>query len=145
MTTRINLSEVKALIEAAGGAISVIGTCFDRDYLDVAGQGEFPQVWIMGQRLRRRGDGVNSRGYHQLLDVEVAVLCVVKRYADGDNSPEDALTELVGLVVDAIANLKVSNSYSFRLDSIQDGDPSDSVMSAIVVFSTQVAYRGYSP
>lgn len=142
MNARLSIAAIAAQLRTVPGLTGVrIGTCYDRDYLTAFAK-SWPAVWIAAQRMTVLDDGMAYSGqFRQHCKAELAVRLVVQRYADGSIDGEVRLNALHDAVVDAIKDWTPTNAdQPFVLVSAADGDATESVMTADVIFSTTVTY-----
>lgn len=142
MIPRVRLDEIASRLTAELPAVPKIGTCYDVDYLKSAGKGEFPQVWVVGQRMARQGDGVGAQDYTQQMAGEILVLVAVGRYAVGETQPEGALHALVGEVTTVLANWTPPSAWrALRLERVEDGTADESFLTCRIVFTAGAIHR----
>lgn len=147
MNQRLSLAAIAEHLRAQPALEGVhVGTGYDHDYLTEFGK-RWPAVWIGAQRLRRITDGDGLSGYYlQDCNVDVVFRIVVQRYAAGDVSPEAALNSLHDALSSILCQYQPAGADSrFVWDSGQDGECSESVMTADLVFTCRVTYQGPAP
>lgn len=141
MIGRLSLAEIKARLVAELAPGPTIATALERNYLTEYAR-TFPAVWVCAQRAVAR-TGVEEDGsagwYEQQLAVEFVVRVVVQRYADGVVDNSGALDALINDAHGALCGWTPSNaSRPVTLSSAQDGPPHESIMSADLVFRTEI-------
>lgn len=147
MNQRLSLSGIATHLRTQAALAGVhVGTGYDANYLTAFGT-TYPAVWVGAQRLTRLDDGRGYTGqYRQHCRVEVVFRLVVQRYAAGEISPEGALNTLHDNVVAALTAYRPAGADdAFVWESCQDGDLSESVMTADLVMSVTTTYASNSP
>lgn len=142
MNARLSIAAIATHLRAQTALAGVrIGTGYDRDYL-TAFPKIWPAVWIAAQRLSRIDDGRAFSGqFRQHCKVDIAVRLVVQRYADGSIDAESRLNALHDAVSDALKDWTPSGADEPLVwESSQDGDATESVMTADLIFSTTLTY-----
>lgn len=147
MNQRLSLSAIADHLRSRPALAGThVGTGYDADYLTSFGT-TYPAVWVGAQRLSRLDDGRGYTGeYRQHCRVEVVFRLVVQRYAAGETNPEAALNSLHNSVVAALTAFRPSGADdAFVWESCQDGDLSESVMTADLVMSVTTTYASNTP
>ena len=142
MNARLSLSDIASKLKTHQGMTGVhVGTGYDLDYLTKFGT-TYPAVWVGAQRWSKLDGGMSYSGlYRQHGKVDVVVRLVVQRYAVGDIDPESTLNTLHDDVIDALKDWVPQGAGSpFVIESTQDGDLSESVITADIIFSTTTTY-----
>ncbi len=142
MNSRLSIAAIADHVRTAlGASVQRVGTGYDRDYLQSFPKA-WPAVWIAAQRLTRIDDGMAFSGvFRQHCKVEVAVRLVVQRYADGQLDGEARLNALHDAVADALKDWTPDGAdQPLVWESAADGDATESLMSADLIFSTTVTY-----
>ena len=142
MNARLSIATLAATLRATPALAGMrVGTCYDRDYMTAFGK-VYPSVWVAAQRMTVLDDGRAYSGqFRQHAKAEVAVRLVVQRYADGSLDAEARLNALHDAVVDALKDFTPPDAdQPFVLVSAADGDASEAVMTADIIFSTTVTY-----
>lgn len=140
MNGRLSLASVATRLTNKLTGVHV-GTGYDRDYLTSFAR-TWPAVWVAAQRLQRMDDGRGWSGqFRQHCKVDVAVRLVVQRYADGSVDGEARLNTLHDAVADALKDWTPAGADTPLVwESAQDGDATESLMTADLIFSTSVTY-----
>lgn len=140
MNARLSLSAIADHLRAQLSGVHV-GTGYDNDFITDFGK-RYPAVWVGAQRLQRLDDGRGLTGqYRQHCRVEVVFRLVVQRYAAGVTSPEADLNTLHDSVAAALTAYRPAGADdAFVWDSCQDGELSESVMTADLVMSVTTTY-----
>ena len=147
MNRRISLASIvtrlKQQVPRSLG-VNHIGSSLDFDFLESVGDAsKWPAGWVGAQRSTPLDDG---RGYsgraRQLVRVEFACRVIVKRYVAGEASEEDQLNRICDAVADALMGWTPGNGVQplVWVQSI-DGPPEQSVMTADLLFATEVTYQ----
>ena len=144
MNARLSLSGIaKRLCGQLPDTLGVArtGTCYDRDYLTAFAK-TWPAVWVAGQRLTPLDDGRGFSGqFRQHCKIEIAIRLVVQRYADGSTDAEERLNALHDAVADALKDWTPTGADEPLVwVSAADGDATESVMTADLIFSTTCTY-----
>jgi hypothetical protein len=140
MNARLSLSAIADYLRAQLPGVHV-GTGYDNDFITDFGK-RYPAVWVGAQRLQRLDDGRGLTGqYRQHCRVEVVFRLVVQRYAAGVTSPEGDLNTLHDNVAAALTTYRPAGADdAFVWESCQDGELSESVMTADLVMSVTTTY-----
>lgn len=140
MNARLNLSAIADHLRTQLPGVHV-GTGYDNNFITDFGK-RYPAVWVGAQRLQRLDDGRGLTGqYRQSCRVEVVFRLVVQRYAAGVTSPEADLNTLHDSVAAALTAYKPTGADdAFVWESCQDGELSESVMTADLVMSVTTTY-----
>lgn len=106
---------------------------------------KWPAVWVLAQKTRALDSDDENVGltghYRQHMSVEVAVRCVVQRYADGETTSEAPLNALIDSVTSSLKKWKPTGAdVPLRLVQIQDGPDHESVSYADVIVGTTTTY-----
>lgn len=149
MNSRLSIAAIATQIKTSltGAHSSVhVGTGYDRGYIAAFAK-TWPAVWVAAQRLSPRDDGGGYSGmYRQRCKVEVAIRVVVQRYADGSIDGETRLNALHDAVSGAITGWQPSGADAPMVwESSSDGDMTESLMSADLIFSTSTTYAKAVP
>lgn len=144
MNARLSLAAIATHLRTElPGVLGVlrVGTGYDRDYLTAFAK-TWPAVWIAAQRLTPNDNGRGFSGvFRQHCKVEVAVRLVVQRYADGSIDGEARLNALHDAVADALKDWTPPGADEPLVwESAADGDATESLMTADLIFSTTVTY-----
>jgi hypothetical protein len=106
---------------------------------------KYPAVWVLAQKTRAlasddEGDGYSGH-YRQHMGIEIAVRCVVQRYADGETTSEAPLNALIDNVCNSLKKWQPTGAdLPLRIVLIQDGPDHESVSYADVIVGTQTTY-----
>ncbi len=142
MNARLSIAAIAAHLRTLPALAGIrIGTGYDRDYLTAFAK-TWPAVWIAAQRMTRIDDGRGFSGcFRQHCKVDIAVRLVVQRYADGSVDAEQRLNALHDAVADALKDWTPPGADEPLVwESAQDGDSTESLMTADLIFSTTVTY-----
>lgn len=140
MNARLSLGDIAQRLRGQIPGVHM-GTGYDRDYLTSFAR-TWPAVWVAAQRLQRMDDGRGWSGqFRQHCKVDVAVRIVVQRYPDGSVDGEARLNALHDAVADALKDWTPPGADTPLVwESAQDGDATESLMTADLIFSTSVTY-----
>lgn len=144
MNARLSLATIadhlRTTLPSALG-VARVGTGYDVDYLSAFAK-TWPAVWIAAQRLRPIDDGGGYSGYYrQRCRVEVAIRLVVQRQIDGQVDAEARLNALHDAVAGVMCAWQPEGAeLPFVWDSAADGEATESLMTADLIFSTSVMY-----
>lgn len=98
MNTRLSLKEIRDQIAATTllPSITRFGTSFDRDFVEtIKAASPLPQVWVIGQSLTSKDDGMGYPGLARGTEkIEVVIRALYQRYDDG-NTGGEALCQLI--------------------------------------------------
>lgn len=139
MNSRVKLQDVADKLALALPGTKV-GTAYDADFISTFGR-VFPAAWVVGQRLRPADNGRGYAGYYrQTVNVEIVVRIVVQKTPDTDDV-DTRLSSLQNAVADALIGWKPTNAARHLVwDLAQDGPPHEGVVTADLIFVTQVVY-----
>ncbi len=148
MNARITLTAIRDRLDAQLNVGTVVadpvycGTARDRDYVEKY-RTTFPAVWVLAQRMTPLDDGRAFAGrFRQRMRVEFAVRVVAQRYADGVIQTELELNDLHDRVSAALAGWAMTGAdepLAFSLS--QDGEPTESMATMDLVFTTSTTYQ----
>lgn len=144
MNARLSIAAIATHLRAALSptlGVVRVGTGYDRDYLTSFAKA-WPAVWVAAQRMTRLDDGRGFSGlFRQHCKVEVAVRLVVQRYVDGSTDAEERLNALHDAVADTLKDWTPPGAdQPLVWESAQDGDATESLMTADLIFSTTMTY-----
>jgi len=142
MSARIDLDQLKTRIEAAVDPSVVVGTSYQRDYLERYAN-EAPAVWIKAQRALRIDNDFGAIGRPvQRFAVEFLVTVVYSRYAVGTFDAEDPANALVDQVAGALMFETLTGADTpITLSGTTDGQQDASVITVDLLFRTEVVYH----
>lgn len=124
--------------------IAKIASSLDHDFLSGVGEAtNWPAVWVGAQRSTPIDDGKGYSGrVRQHVRVEIAIRVIVQRYIAGEGSEEDQLNRIADAVADALIGWTPGNGTRplVWVQSI-DGPPEQSVMTADLLFATEITYQ----
>jgi len=147
MNRRIELTEIADRMRARlplSLDIHRIGCAADTDFMDAVGNPDnWPGVWVGGQRSTPLGDGNGfSQRIAQEVRVEIVVRVIVPKHVDGETNQERRLNDISDAVADALIGWRPAGAAKALVwVSSTDGPPEQTVMTADLVFSTQVSYQ----
>jgi len=150
MNQRISLIEIRDRLRDQLDpelGIARVGCSLDHDYLAAVGEStSWPGVWVGGQRGTPIAPNPGFTGrFVQDVRVEIAVRVIVARYAAGEVDQEARLNRIVDAVVDKTLGYKPAGAVKpLHWVSSQDGPPEQSVMTADLIFQTQISHQ-YAP
>ena len=144
-TDRLSLQEIcnQIALTALLPPDTRFGTSFDRDYVDtIKSMTPKTQIWVVGQRLRSKDDGMGYPGLvRQTQRVEVVVRALFQRYDDGNVSGE-AMAQLIHkAVADQLIGWTPTNANRPLVwMEEKDGLAVETVPTLDMVFTTELDY-----
>lgn len=146
MRPRLPLEEIATHLRAllATTSFARIGTHLDVDFAASYGK-SFNQVWLLGQRVRRRSSRSATEGYSGFfrahMTAELAVRLVVRRNEPGVPNGEETLTQCLEDVLGALNGWRPQFADEpFVLVEQKDGPVGESITTVDLIFDCTITY-----